>query len=58
MQNEEALQGWMFINHTAMQIVYSIFEQLKGAKLTKKHSIADAVMHLSNIKKVQVNNDN
>ena len=50
MQNEEALQGWMFINHTAMQIVYSIFEQLKGAKLTKKHSIADAVMHLSNIK--------
>jgi transposase len=57
MQNEEALQGWMFINHIAMQIIYSIFEQLKQAKLTKKHSIADAVMHLSNIKKIQVNND-
>ncbi|HKG68328.1 MAG TPA: transposase [Segetibacter sp.] len=30
MQNEEALQGWIFINHIAMQITYDLFEQIKS----------------------------
>lgn len=55
MQNEDALQGWMLINHVAMQITYDLFEQLKNKKLTKWHSIKDVIIHLSQIRQVQVN---
>jgi transposase len=55
MQNEDALHGWMFINHVAMQITYELFEQLKSKKLTKWHSIKDVILHLSQIRRVQIN---
>lgn len=55
MQNEDALHGWIFINHVAMQVTYTLFEQLKTRKLTKWHSINDVIMHLAQIRKVQVN---
>ena len=57
MQNDDALQGWVFVNHIAMQILYKIFNDLKTIKLNKKHSIADFIMHLANIKKTTINND-
>ena len=57
MQHDDALQGWVFVNHIAMQIVYQIFLDLKTNKLNKKHSIADFVMHLANIKKTTINNE-
>ena len=57
MQNDDALQGWVFVNHIAMQIVYQIFLDLKTNKLNKKHSIADFVMHLANIKRTTINNE-
>jgi len=55
MQNEDALHGWMFINHIAMQITYELFEQIKSKKLTKWHSIKDVILHLSQIRQVQIN---
>jgi transposase len=55
MQNEDALHGWMFINHIAMQITYDLFEKLKTKKLTKHHSIRDVILHLSQVRRVQVN---
>ena len=54
-QNKDALHGWMFVTHIAMQVTYSLFEQLKKSKLTKWHSINDAIMHLAQIRRVQVN---
>jgi transposase len=56
MQNEDALHGWMFINHIAMQITYDLFEKLKNKKLTKHHSIKDVILHLSQVRRVQINN--
>jgi len=55
MQNEDALHGWTFINHIAMQVTYGLFDQLKKKKLTKWYSINDVILHLSQIRKVQVN---
>lgn len=55
MQNEDALHGWMFINHVAMQITYELFDQIKSKNLTKWHSIKDVILHLAQIRKVQVN---
>jgi len=57
MQNQDALHGWVFINHIAMQVTYNLFEQLKAKKLTKWHSINDVIMHLAQIRKVKVNDD-
>ncbi len=56
-QNDDALQGWVFVNDVAMQIIYQIFLDLKTNKLNKKHSIADFVMHLANIRKTTINNE-
>ncbi len=55
MQNEDALQGWMFINHVAMQVTYDLFDKLKNKKMIKHHSIKDVILHLSQIRRVQVN---
>jgi transposase len=55
MQNEDALHGWFFINHIAMQITYDLFQKLKTQKLTKKHSIKDVILHLSQVRRVQIN---
>jgi transposase len=57
MQNEEALQGWMFINHIALQWYYKMYVLLKESKEIKKHSINDLVIHLKEIRKVKINNN-
>lgn len=55
MQNEEALRGWMFVNHIALQCYQSIYLHLKKEKLLKKYSVKDVILHLSNIKRVRFN---
>lgn len=57
MQNEDALQGWIFINHIAMQITYDLFEQIKSKQLNKHYSIKDVITHLSQIRQIQLNNN-
>lgn len=58
MQREESLNGWMFINHLSMLIVYELFELLKNTPLNKKHmlnhkySIQDVIMHLQSLQKI------
>jgi transposase len=59
MQREESLNGWMFINHLSMQIIYKIFSTLKTTqlnntqKLNHKYSIKDVIEHLKTIKKIK-----
>lgn len=56
MQNEEGLQGWMFVNHVALQWYYIIYKMLHSAKLLSKYSVGDFIKHLYEIKKVRINN--
>lgn len=59
MQREESLNGWMFINHISMQIIYKIYLLLKTIPLNKKqklnhrYSIMDTIEYLKTIKKVK-----
>jgi hypothetical protein len=52
MQREESLNGWMFINHLSMLIIYKLYLILKNTPLNKKqklnhkYSINDAIEHL------------
>lgn len=55
MQNEDALQGWMFINHIALQWYYIIYQLLMRNDLTKRFSVRDFLIHLNEIKKVRIN---
>lgn len=54
MQNEEALQGWMFINHLALQIVTQLHQRISSKKLTPKYSIKDVLMHLTHIRQIRI----
>ena len=54
MQNEDALQGWMFVNHIALQWYYQIYNLLKKQKQLKRYSVRDFVIHLYEIKKVKI----
>lgn len=55
MQNEEALQGWMFINHIALQWYYNLYMLLKDKDILKRHSVNDMTIHLKEIRKVRIN---
>lgn len=59
MQREESLNGWMFINHLSMKVIYKLSQILKTTllnkkqKLSHKYSINDAIEHLKSIKRIQ-----
>jgi transposase len=59
MQREESLNGWMFINHLSMQIIYKLYVILKNTPLNKKqklnhkYSINDTIENLKSIKKIK-----
>lgn len=62
MQREQSLNGWMFINHISMQLMYQLYAILKSTPLNKKqtlnhkYSIADAIGHLKSIQKIKFSN--
>ncbi len=55
MQDEDALEGYMFINHIALQWYYIIYKLLKENKLLKKYAVTDFIKLLVEIKKVRIN---
>ncbi|MCX8472010.1 MAG: transposase [Sediminibacterium sp.] len=56
MQNDDKLNGWMFVNHIALQWYYIIFAMLKSENLLSKNSVQDFIKHLYELKKVYINN--
>ena len=56
MQNEQALEGWMFINLIALKWYYTILNLLKKNELNKKYAPMDFLLFLSEVKKVKINN--
>lgn len=57
MQNDEALEGWMFINHLALLIHHKIYQLLKEKNMLSKYSIRDFIEYLADVKKVKINDD-
>ena len=55
MQNEDTLQGWIFVNHLALLAVYKIYHILQDKKLISKYSIRDFIQHLLEIRAVKIN---
>lgn len=55
MQNEKALEGWMFINYIALHWYYRIYQLLRQNNLTSKHSPMDLIKQLTEIRKVKIN---
>jgi len=55
MQNQSALEGWMFVNLIALKWYYEILSLLKKYELNKMYSPADFLLFLAEIKKVKIN---
>ena len=54
MQNEQTLQGWMFINHITLQWYQHLYLELKTKNLLKKISVNDYIQLLTDVKKVWI----
>jgi transposase len=55
MQNEQSLEGWMFINYIALHWYYRIYQLLRKNNLNYKYSPMDLVKHLTEVRKVKIN---
>ncbi len=54
MQNDRAMEGWMFMNYIALLAYWRILKLLMQKELLSKFSIKDFLMHLSYIKKIKI----
>ena len=57
MQNDQSLEGWMFINYLALLSYWRILKLLVSKELLSKVSIKDLLTHLSYIKKIRINGE-
>jgi transposase len=57
MQNDLALETWMFINFIAIQIYYILYNNLKDKKLLDKMSPKELGEIMSEIRKVKINEE-
>ena len=56
MQDEQTLNGWMFINHITLQWYQQLYIELKDKELIKKISVNDYIQLLTDVKKIKINN--
>jgi len=57
MQNEQTLEGWMFINHITLQWYQQLYSELKTKGLLKLYSVNDYVQLLTDLKKISINGE-
>jgi len=55
MQDEQTLQGWMFINHITLQWYQHLYIELKEKGLLKRISVNDYIQLLTDVKKICIN---
>ena len=55
MRDDHQMEGWMFINFLALVFYYRLYHLLSDHDLLKKYSPKDVLLHLSRVKKLQVN---
>lgn len=54
MRDEESLEGWMFINHLALLWYYRLYQLIKQKDLLAQFSPQDLLLHLSEIRKIKI----
>jgi transposase len=54
MQDEQTLQGWMFINHIVLQWYQHLYLELKEKELINKISVNDYIQLLTDVKKISI----
>jgi DNA-binding LacI/PurR family transcriptional regulator len=57
MHNDNALEGWMFINHLALLVHHKIYALLKQNNLISKYSVRDFIEYVADVKKVKINDE-
>jgi transposase len=57
MQNDQSLEGWMFINYLSLLAYWRILKLLVSKELLSKVSIRDLLIHLSYIRKIRINGE-
>jgi len=55
--NDDALEGWMFINHLALLVHHKIYALLKQNNLISKYSVRDFIQYVADVKKVKINEE-
>jgi transposase len=55
LQSDEMLNGWMFLNHLALQWYYDLLNKIYSKKLSNKISIRDALSLFLRAHKVRIN---
>jgi hypothetical protein len=55
MQDQETLQGWMFVNHITLQWYQHLYIELKTKGMLKKYSVNDYIQMLTDLKKLRIN---
>jgi hypothetical protein len=57
MRDDDALEGWMFINHLALLVHHKIYALLKQNDLIKKYSVRDFIEYMADVKKIKINDE-
>lgn len=57
MQNDQSLEGWMFINYLSLLVYWRVLKLLVSKELLSKVSVKDLFIHLLHIKKIRINGD-
>ena len=57
MHNDDALEGWMFINHLALIVHHKIYALLKQNNLISKYSVRDFIEYLADVRKMKINDE-
>lgn len=55
MQEEQTLQGWMFITHVALQWYQTLYVELKEKELLSRYSVSDYINHLADARMIRIN---
>lgn len=54
MQDELALEGWMFVNYIALHWYYKIYQRLAKSGLISRYSVMDIIEFLQEIRKIKI----
>jgi len=57
MRDDDALEGWMFINHLALLVHHKIYALLKQNNLISKYSVRDFIEYVADVKKIKINDE-
>ena len=49
MQDQNALEGWLFVNHLALQMLYGVINRISRMELTGKYSFRDLLAYLKHV---------